>query len=77
LSFLEIDIVLKAHSKIADREMDLSYYGAFMAAALSRAKKIPEYKKFAPRKDVKKQQTPDQMKTAAMLIAAAFGGTIQ
>lgn len=70
-------MVFEGHASLRNRELDTVYYGAYMAGFFAQPrKKIPEYDKFAPRQSKPKPMTADAMKNMAMIITAAFGGTI-
>jgi hypothetical protein len=50
---------------------------AYMSGAFSQPqKKFPDYDKHAPRKSKPKAMSGEAMKNMAMIITAAFGGTI-
>ena len=71
--------MLAGHANARHRDLELAYYTAWHSGLFSQpyAKgKFPDYQKHMPRKTAKRAQTPDDMKTVALMITAAFGGTI-
>ena len=79
LTLRQVVIVLEGDANRRFHELQLQYYGAYMAGFFSQpwGRKFPKYSRHAPTRKAREPQSWQQMQMMAKALNAAFGGTFE